>query len=117
MDHAEAMANVTTLELSSAHSISAKLCCDRSNLSQAVLQSLDLVISVESALGHICSMSDKECWLPYSWLGRDYRIGAGENAGRLWTPKHRIFQQSDDMRWEPVFERIVEALREKVYGG
>jgi hypothetical protein len=30
-------------------------------------------------------------------------------------PKHRVFQQSDDMRWEPVFERIVEALREKVH--
>jgi tetratricopeptide (TPR) repeat protein len=82
----------------------------------SILQSLDLVISVESALGHICSMSDKECWLPYSWLGRDYRCGALESSQRLWTPRHRVFQQSDDMRWEPVFERIVEALREKVHG-
>ena len=32
----------------------------------------------------------------------------------MWSPKARFFQQSDDMRWEPVFERIVEALREKV---
>lgn len=82
--------------------------------SATVLQSLDLVISVESALGHICSMCDMECWIPYSHAGRDYRIGCDEQAERLWTPKHRIFQQSDDMRWEPVFERIVEALREKV---
>ncbi len=80
----------------------------------SVLQELDLVVSVESALGHICSMADKECWIPYSYLGRDYRIGATETSERLWTPKHRIFQQSDDMRWEPVFERIVEALREEV---
>jgi hypothetical protein len=80
----------------------------------SILQSLDLVISVESALGHICSMSAQECWVPYSHLGRDYRIGANESAERLWTPKARFFQQSDDMRWEPVFERIVEALREKV---
>lgn len=80
----------------------------------SVLTQLDLVVSVESALGHICSMSDHECWIPYSYLGRDYRIGASENAERLWTPRHRIFQQSDDMRWEPVFERIVEALKEKV---
>jgi hypothetical protein len=82
----------------------------------SILESLDLVITVESALGHICSMADKECWVPYSWLGRDYRIGSNEQAERLWTPKHRIFQQSDDMRWEPVFERIVEALKEKVHG-
>jgi tetratricopeptide (TPR) repeat protein len=82
----------------------------------AILHSLDLVITVESALGHMCSMGGHECWIPYSWLGRDYRIGVNEGAERLWTPKHRVFQQSDDMRWEPVFERIVEALREKVNG-
>jgi tetratricopeptide (TPR) repeat protein len=81
----------------------------------SILHELDLVITVESALGHMCSMAGREAWVPYSWLGRDYRIGVGESAERLWTPKHRVFQQSDDMRWEPVFERIVEALREKVH--
>jgi len=80
----------------------------------SILEELDLVISVESALGHICSMYDKECWIPYSFLGRDYRLGVNEQAERLWTPKHRVFQQKDDMRWEPVFERIVEALYAKV---
>ena len=82
----------------------------------SILESLDLVITVESALGHICSMAGSEAWVPYSWLGRDYRIGVREDSERLWTPKHRIFQQSDDMRWEPVFERIVEALKEKAHG-
>ncbi len=81
----------------------------------SILHDLDLVITVESALGHIASMADRECWVGYSWLGRDYRAGAfGES--QLWTPKSRFFQQSDDMRWEPVFERIVEALEEKVHG-
>lgn len=79
----------------------------------SVLTELDLVVSVESAPGHICSMADRECWVPYSWLGRDYRAGVHGEA-HLWTPRSRFFQQSDDMRWEPVFERIVEALREKV---
>lgn len=81
----------------------------------SILESLDLVITVESALGHICSMADQECWIVYSWLGRDYRLGP-DGLRRLWTPYHRVFQQSDDMRWESVFERIVEALREKVNG-
>lgn len=80
-----------------------------------VLQSLDLVVTVESALGHICSMCDKECWIPYSRLGKDYRLGI-DGTDRLWTPKHRVFVQGEDMRWEPVFERIVEALKEKVDG-
>jgi hypothetical protein len=83
----------------------------------SILPHLDLVITVESALGHICAMGNHEHWVPYSWLGRDWRAGCkGTNAQRVWTPKARFFQQSDDMRWEPVFERIVEALREKVDG-
>ena len=80
----------------------------------SILQELDLVITVESALGHIASMCDRECWVPYSHLGRDYRAGPSGEA-HLWTPESRFFQQSDDMRWEPVFERIVESLREKVH--
>jgi tetratricopeptide (TPR) repeat protein len=82
-----------------------------------VLQSLDLVITVESALGHICSMCDMEAWIPYSRLGKDYRLSIdGSDERRLWTPRHRVFVQGEDLRWEPVFDRIVEALKEKVNG-
>ena len=81
----------------------------------SILPELDLIITVESALGHICSMGDHECWVGYSWLGRDYRAGPFGEA-HLWTPKSKFFQQTDDMRWEPVFDRIVEALKEKVHG-
>ncbi len=83
----------------------------------SILPHLDLVLGVESAIGHICSMGGHECWTAYSWLGRDWRAGPnGRDDQRIWTPKARFFQQSNDMRWEPVFERIVEALREKVHG-
>lgn len=82
--------------------------------SYSILPQLDLVISCESALGHICSMGNHECWIPYSHCGRDYRLGVNEKSERLWTPRHKVFQQSDDMRWEPVFERIVEQLRERL---
>lgn len=79
----------------------------------SILQNLDLVITVESALGHICAMIDKECWVPYSFQGRDYRIGLrGEKL--LWSPHHKIFRQGPDNRWEPVFDKIVSALKEKI---
>jgi tetratricopeptide (TPR) repeat protein len=81
----------------------------------SIIAHLDLVVSVESALGHICSMVDKECYVPYSWLGRDYRAGVFGKT-KLWTPRTTFFQQSDDCRWEPVFDRIVKALQEKVHG-
>lgn len=79
----------------------------------ALLRDLDLVICCESALGHICSAVGKECWIPYSYLGHDYRIGHfAENM--LWTPKHRVFKQDTDQKWQPVFDKIVEALNERV---
>lgn len=81
----------------------------------SLLQNLDLVICCESALGHIAALAGKECWLPYSWMGRDYRLGQrGEKM--LWTPKHRIFSQTRDREWQSVFDDIVHALREKVHG-
>lgn len=79
----------------------------------SILQHLDLVITCESALGHISALAGKECWIPYSYSGRDYRIGLhGEKL--LWTPKHRVFMQGPDRQWAPVFDRIVQELNNRV---
>jgi tetratricopeptide (TPR) repeat protein len=79
----------------------------------SILRNLDLVICCESALGHICALAGKECWIAYSYEGHDYRIGhRGEKL--LWTPRHRIFQQDPDGQWQPVFEKIVNALKERL---
>lgn len=81
----------------------------------ALLKHLDLVITCESALGHICALAGTETWVPYSFLGRDYRAGlTGQN--KLWMPKHRYFRQGADLNWTPVFEEIKQALRERVNG-
>jgi tetratricopeptide (TPR) repeat protein len=79
----------------------------------SLLRDLDLVITCESALGHICATIGKECWIPYSFLGRDYRI-SHNGDDRIWTPSHRIFPQGKNQRWEPVFERIEQALAMKL---
>ena len=75
----------------------------------SVLDQLDLVVTVESALGHIAGSIDKPCIIPYSWCGRDYRLSS--NAQRiLWYKHHEVVRQSDNMAWEPVFDEIVEKL-------
>lgn len=80
----------------------------------SLLQHLDLVISVESAMGHICTLANKECWHPYSRLGKDWRLGASGEM-MLWRPaSHRLFHQGHDPTWQTAFDQIVEALREKV---
>lgn len=79
----------------------------------SLLNDLDLVITVESALGHIAGLAGKETWIPYSYCGKDYRLGLfGKEP--LWYTKHGTFNQGIDQRWEPVFERIVEALQRKL---
>ena len=78
----------------------------------SLLKDLDLVITCESALGHICTLANKEAWVPYCRLGRDYRVGiSGED--QVWS-KYRVFQQGSDLQWGPVFDQIVEALKEKM---
>ena len=78
----------------------------------AILPHLDLVITCESALGHICSAIGKECVIPYSYLGKDYRLGT-DGTDILWSPNHKVFRQGPDLRWEPVFAQIAEYLKER----
>jgi tetratricopeptide (TPR) repeat protein len=80
----------------------------------AIIRELDLVVTCESALGHISGMMGKECFVPYSYRGRDYRIGDGLKDV-LWNPKHRIFMQGKDADWRPVFDSIVDELRQRVF--
>lgn len=77
-----------------------------------ILDQLDLVITLESALGHICTLAGTETWVPISFQGRDYRVGH-DGTDQLWS-KYRIFRQGPDLQWQPVFDRIVEALKERL---
>lgn len=81
----------------------------------SILRDLDLVICCESALGHICAAAGQECWIPYSYMGKDYRLGPSGEV-RLWTPRHRVFPQGPDQQWAPVFSQMVDALQEKTHG-
>jgi len=79
----------------------------------ALIRKLDLVICCESALAHMCSMLGVECWVPYSYLGKDYRIGV-DGKDVLWSPRHRVFRQGPDQQWGPVFKEIEAALQERL---
>ena len=80
----------------------------------AILRELDLVITCESAIGHIAGMMGKECWIPYSYRGRDWRIGDGLKDV-LWNPQHRVFMQGKDADWRPVFDSMVDELRTRIF--
>lgn len=81
----------------------------------SILQELDLVVTCESALGHIAGFMGKECVIPYSYAGGDFRVGRTED-GPIWYPNHRIFKQTYDQEWEPVFRRVVRHLQKRQKG-
>jgi len=80
--------------------------------SVAIVRQLDMVVTIESALGHICTLAGVETWVPYSFLGRDWRVGV-DGSDQIWS-NYRVFPQGKDQRWQPVFDNIVEALRAKL---
>lgn len=79
----------------------------------AIMLQADLVITVESFVGHLAGALGVECWVLCSKLGRDWRTGASRDKP-LWYGKSSIFRQGDDRSWPPVMKRVVEALREKL---
>jgi tetratricopeptide (TPR) repeat protein len=80
--------------------------------SAAFMNSLDLVISVDTAVAHLAGALGKEIWLMdrydpcWRWL-----------PGRLtspWYPSMRIFRQEKRYEWQSVLDDIKEALIDKI---
>ena len=81
----------------------------------AIIRELDLVITIESFVGHLAGAFGKECWIPASFYGRDYRCGH-TGSSSIWYPKHKLFRQGQHESWQPVFDRIGRALRGRLNG-
>jgi tetratricopeptide (TPR) repeat protein len=75
----------------------------------AVIEQLDLVISVDTAIGHLAAALGKPVWLALAFVA-DWRWGAtGESSA--WYPATRLFRQQSFNDWTPVFAQMAEALR------
>lgn len=78
----------------------------------AIMRELDLIVSIESFVPHLAAAVGKECWVPLSYLGGDYRCGRSGDRP-LWYPDTRLFRLGPDEGWDAVFGRIVEALGDR----
>ena len=73
----------------------------------AVLQSLDLVITVDTALAHLAGAMGVPVWVALA-LVPDWRWLL-EREDSPWYPSMRLFRQKQRGEWGDVFERIVAA--------
>jgi hypothetical protein len=78
----------------------------------ALIDSLDLVITVDSAVAHLAGAMGKETWLMLSLL-RDWRWPM-EGEESIWYPTMHVFRQEIRGEWKPVIERIAGELRERL---
>jgi Glycosyltransferase family 9 (heptosyltransferase) len=80
----------------------------------ALVEELDLVVSVDTSIAHLAGALGKETWtlLPFS---PDWRWMMGR-ADSPWYPTMRLFRQPDPGDWEGVFREVVSALAARFPG-
>jgi tetratricopeptide (TPR) repeat protein len=70
----------------------------------ALIDNLDLVITVDTAVAHLAGALGKPVWILLPYVA-DWRwLQSREDSP--WYPTARLFRQSDRRDWEPVIERV-----------
>jgi Flp pilus assembly protein TadD len=78
----------------------------------AAVQTLDLVISVDTAVAHLAGALGKPIWMLIS-SGNDWRWFQGR-ADSPWYPTLRLFRQGRRRSWLPVVRNVKKALAELI---
>ena len=76
----------------------------------AIIQELDLVVTVDTAVAHLAGALGKPVWVLVSYSS-DWRWMI-EREDSPWYPTARIFRQEQPLDWRSVTERVAAALRE-----
>lgn len=68
-----------------------------------IINSLDLVITVDTSVLHLAGSMGKPTWALLPWIC-DWRWGSGEET--IWYPSVRIFRQPSKGDWQSVFSHL-----------
>jgi hypothetical protein len=77
----------------------------------ALLESLDLLISVDTSVVHLAGAMARPVWTLLA-AGPDWRWMLGR-ANSPWYPTMRLFRQPEPGAWPPVMERVAAELRSR----
>jgi hypothetical protein len=76
----------------------------------ALVEQLDLVITVDTAVAHLAGALGKPCWILLPWYRQDWRWLQGR-ADTPWYPSVRLFRQPEMGQWNPVFDEVRRVLQ------
>lgn len=74
-----------------------------------LVSTMNLVISVDTAMVHLCGAMGIPCWCPLH--ARPYFVYPMCQEHSPWYPSVRLFKQEREFEWEPVFNQIAQALK------
>jgi len=74
----------------------------------SIINDLDLVISVDTAMAHLAGAMGKPVWL-LNRASSEWRWG-WKRTGSPWYPTMRIFNQETLFDWQPVLDEVDAAL-------
>lgn len=72
----------------------------------AIMAGLDLIVSVDTAVGHLAGALDKPCLLMVPGFGTDWRW-MQDRGDSPWYPRHRLFRSRIDGNWNDALDRLV----------
>jgi hypothetical protein len=75
----------------------------------AIVEQMDLVVTVDTAMGHLAGAMNKPVWVLVPWDG-DWRWGLNR-SDTPWYPTMRLFRQPRQGDWKTPIEDIVRELR------
>jgi ADP-heptose:LPS heptosyltransferase len=74
----------------------------------ALIENLDLVITVDTAMGHLAGAMAKPVWIMLP-KASDWRWML-DREDSPWYPTARLFRQAKPGEWDPVLSRVSDAL-------
>jgi ADP-heptose:LPS heptosyltransferase len=75
----------------------------------AIIAGLDLVVSVDTSVGHLAGAMGKPCLLLVSGFDPDWRW-MRDRGDSPWYPGHRLFRSTADGDWSAAIDQLLEAV-------